>query len=169
VLASHLSSPGEEPQTILPEDRVGSRVGAYRLEALLGRGGMGGVYRARRADDAYEQEVALKVVRSGLPPYEMVRRFRLERQILARLQHPNVAALLDGGVTEDGQPYLVMQYVHGAAITEYADAQRLPLAERLRLFVTVCRAVQYAHANLVVHRDLKPSNILVTDDGHVWL
>ena len=169
VLASHLAAAGEEPQPIPPEDRVGTRIGAYRLEALVGRGGMGEVYRARRADDAYEQEVALKVVRSGLPPYEMVRRFRLERQILARLQHPNVAALLDGGVTEDGQPYLVMQYVRGVSITEYADAHRLGVRERLRLFVTVCRAVQYAHANLVVHRDLKPSNILVTDDGQVRL
>lgn len=106
VLASHLAIAEGEPLEIPPEGRVGTRVGAYRLEALVGRGGMGEVYRARRADGLYDQEVALKLVRSGLPPYEMVRRFRLERQILARLEHANVAALLDGGVTEDGQPYL---------------------------------------------------------------
>jgi serine/threonine-protein kinase len=169
VLASHLAIAEGEPLEIPPEGRVGTRVGAYRLEALVGRGGMGEVYRARRADGLYDQEVALKLVRSGLPPYEMVRRFRLERQILARLEHANVAALLDGGVTEDGQPYLVMQFVRGVPITEYADAHRLPIPDRLALFVTVCRAVQFAHANLVVHRDLKPSNILVTADGQVRL
>jgi serine/threonine-protein kinase len=169
VLASHLAMAGSEPEEVPPDRRVGTRVGAYRLEALIGRGGMGEVYRARRADDVYEQEVAVKIVRSGLPPAEMVRRFRLERQILARLEHPNVAALLDGGVTEGGQPYLVMQFVHGVPITDYVDRHRLPVADRLRLFVTACRAVQFAHANLVVHRDIKPSNILVTDDGRVRL
>ena len=169
VLASHLAMEGDEPEDPSPDSRVGSRVGAYRLEALVGQGGMGEVYRARRADEVYEQEVAVKIVRSGLPASEMVRRFRLERQILARLEHPNVAALLDGGVTEGGQPYLVMQYVHGAPITEYVDRHRLPVAARLRLFVTACRAVQFAHTNLVIHRDIKPSNILVTDDGRVRL
>jgi serine/threonine-protein kinase len=169
VLASHLAMDDEDAAVIPPEGRVGTRVGAYRLESLIGRGGMGEVYRARRADDEYEHEVAVKIVRSGLPPFEMVRRFRLERQILARLEHRNVATLLDGGVTPEGQPYLVMQYVRGSPVTEYVDAHRLPIAERLGLFVTVCRAVQFAHSNLVVHRDLKPSNIMVTDDGQVRL
>jgi serine/threonine-protein kinase len=169
VLASHLAVEGSEPEDVPPDRRVGTRVGAYRLEELVGQGGMGEVYRARRDDDVYEHEVAVKLVRSGLPPAEMARRFRLERQILARLEHPNVAALLDGGVTEGGLPYLVMQYVRGVPITEYVDARRLPLRARLRLFVTACRAVQFAHANLVVHRDIKPSNILVTADGRVRL
>jgi serine/threonine-protein kinase len=169
VLASHLAIGDDEAPAIPPERRVGTRVGAYRLDALIGRGGMGEVYRARRADEEYEHEVAVKIVRSGLPPFEMVRRFRQERQILARLEHPNVATLLDGGVTAEGQPYLVMQYVRGAPITEYADAHRLSIPDRLRLFVTVCRAVQFAHSNLVVHRDLKPSNIMVTDHDQVRL
>jgi len=147
----------------------GARLGAYRVIEEIGRGGMGKVYRAERADDQYRQEVAVKLVSSTLPPEEMARRFRIERQVLARLQHPNVATLLDAGVTGDGRPYLVMQYVRGVPITEYADAHRLPVAARLRLFATVCRTVHFAHSNLVVHRDLKPSNILVTEDGQVRL
>jgi serine/threonine-protein kinase len=147
----------------------GARIGAYRLEELIGRGGMGEVYRAQRADEQYRQEVAIKLVRSGLAARDLVQRFRVERQILASLQHPNIATLLEGGVTEDGQPFLAMQYVHGVAITEYANAHRLSIEARLQLFRTVCEAVQYAHAHLVVHRDLKPSNILVTEDGQVRL
>lgn len=147
----------------------GKRLGPYRLEERVGRGGMGEVYRAERADDQYRQEVAVKLLRATLSPDEMARRFRVERQVLARLQHPNVATLLDGGVTEDGTPYLVMQYVRGSPITDHADTSRLALAERLRLFVTVCRTVHFAHSNLVVHRDLKPSNILVTPEGEVRL
>ncbi len=169
VLASHVALADDDAPALPPERRVGSRVGAYRLDALIGRGGMGEVYRAFRDDEQYEHEVAVKIVRSGLPPFEMVRRFRQERQILARLEHPNVATLLDGGVTPEGEPYLVMQHVRGAPITDYVDARRLPVGDRLRLFMTVCRAVQFAHANLVVHRDLKPSNILVTEDGQVRL
>ena len=169
VLASHLALGTDDGAVMPPERRIGSRVGAYRLEALIGRGGMGEVYRAVRADEQYEHEVAVKIVRSGLPPLEMIRRFRQERQILARLEHPNVATLLDGGVTPEGEPYLVMQYVRGSPIIEYVDAQRLPVRDRLRLIVTVCRAVQFAHVNLVVHRDLKPSNILVTESGEVRL
>jgi len=169
VLASHLAMETDGLPDVSPEGRVGARVGAWRLEERIGRGGMGEVYRARRADEQYEQEVAIKIVRSGLSPWEMVRRFRLERQILARLEHPNVAALLDGGVTEEGQPYLVMQFVRGAPITAWVDTHALPVRDRLQLFVSVCRAVQFAHTNLVVHRDLKPSNILVTDDGQVRL
>ncbi|HEX7091973.1 MAG TPA: tetratricopeptide repeat protein [Longimicrobiales bacterium] len=158
----------EEPAPRLP-DRAGSRIGAYRLEELVGRGGMGEVYRAERVDGQYREEVAIKLVLGTAGGEEMVRRFRVERQILANLRHPNIATLLEGGVTGDGQPYLVMEYVRGLPITEYADAKRLSLEARLRLFRTVCDAVQYAHANLVVHRDLKPSNILVTDDGRVRL
>ena len=175
VLASHRAVGADEPlQTGAgsepsSEGLVGARVGAWRLEGRVGRGGMGEVYRARRADEEYDQEAAVKIVRTGLSSWEMVRRFRLERQILARLEHPNISTLLDGGVTPEGHPYLVMQFVRGVPITEYADVHRLSVRERLGLFVTVCRTVQFAHSSLVVHRDLKPSNILVTDDGRVRL
>ena len=147
----------------------GTRLGPYLLDERIGWGGMAEVYRAHRIDEQYRQRVAVKLVRSSLPAAEMDRRFRLERQLLARLQHPNVATLLDGGVAPDGRPYLVMEFVDGVPVTEYADAQRLTLTERLCLFVEVCRTVQFAHANLVVHRDLKPSNILVTKEGRVRL
>jgi serine/threonine-protein kinase len=168
LLAAHPANGEGDDAQPAPGRRVGTSVGAYRLDALIGDG-LGEVYRAHRAGEQYEHEVAVKIVRSGLPVFEMVRRFRQERQILARLEHPNVATLLDGGVTAEGQPYLVMQYVCGSTITEYVDTRALAISERLRLFVTVCRAVQFAHANLVVHRDLRPSNILVTDDGQVRL
>ncbi len=144
---------------------IGSRLGAYSVEALIGHGGMGEVYRASRADDEYHQHVAIKVIRSGRSTPDSARRFRVERQILATLQHPNIATLLDGGVTPTGEPFLVMQYVDGAPITRYADEKGLSVAERLRLFNVVANAVQFAHAHLIVHRDLKPSNILVTADG----
>ncbi len=145
---------------------AGTRLGGYRLESLVGHGGMGEVYRAVRADEVYQQDVAIKVIRSGRVTPEAVQRFRVERQILASLQHPDIATLLDGGVTPAGEPYLVMQFVDGVPITRHADSKGLGLRERLRLFTRVAQAVQYAHANLVVHRDLKPSNILVTGDGH---
>lgn len=169
VLAAHMAVEEGGPDEVPPDRRIGTRVGAWRLDRLLGRGGMGEVYLARRDDDQYEQEAAVKLVRSGLPTHEMIRRFRVERQILAHLEHPNVATLMDGGVTPEGQPYLVMQYVRGVPIDEYADVQRLAIRERLRLFVAVCRTVQFAHSRLVVHRDLKPSNILVTGEGGVRL
>lgn len=169
VLEAHEAVEGGGPDDVPADRRIGTRVGVWRLERLLGRGGMGEVYLARRDDDQYDQEAAVKLVRSGLPTHEMIRRFRVERQILAHLEHPNIAALLDGGVTSDGQPYLVMQFVPGEPIDAYADAHRLTVRERLRLFVAVCRAVQFAHASLVVHRDLKPSNILVTEGGDVRL
>ncbi len=176
VLAAHLASGGSEDQLLTgvpappePGSLVGARIGHYRLEERVGRGGMGEVYRARRTDHEYERQVAIKVVRAGRDSAEMIRRFRIERQILARLEHPNIATLLDGGLTEAGQPYLVMPFVGGAPITAYADQRRLGLAERLALFGTVCDAVQFAHANLVVHRDIKPSNVLVTDEGQVRL
>ena len=144
------------------------RIGIYAVDARIGQGGMGTVYRAHRADGAYEQEVAIKVLKQ--PDHaEHTQRFLAERQILARLSHPHIARLLDGGLTDAGQPYLVMEYVDGQPLTTYCDERRLSINERLALFCTVCDAVQYAHRNLVVHRDLKPSNILVTADGKVKL
>ena len=137
----------------------------YRIVRELGRGGMGIVYLARRADEEYDQLVAVKLIRHGLDSGAIVRRFLRERQILAELSHPNIARLLDGGSTADGCPYLVMEYVAGEPITVYCDRNRLTLRRRLALFLQVCTAVQYAHQRWVVHRDLKASNILVTADG----
>ncbi len=151
--------PSETPS--LPE-----HVGPYRILELIGQGGMGQVFLAERADDQYRQRVALKVVRSDFGTDFLKERFRTERQILAQLQHPSISTLLDGGVTDDGRPYLVMQYEPGIRITEYCDEHLLSIRERLTLFAKVCEAVQFAHANLVVHRDLKPSNILVSEQGH---
>jgi serine/threonine protein kinase/tetratricopeptide (TPR) repeat protein len=145
--------------------RVGGQIGPYRVTGELGRGGMGEVYRAVRADGNFTKEVALKVVRGGIDAAFIVDRFRNERQILASLDHPNIARLLDGGTTEDGLPYLVMELVDGAPIDVYCDAHRLTIRDRLRLFREVCAAVQYAHQRLVVHRDIKPTNVLVTSAG----
>jgi eukaryotic-like serine/threonine-protein kinase len=146
----------------------GSRqFGPYRLLRLIGRGGMGEVHLAERSDGQFEQRVALKLLPHPTPG--LVQRFRQERQILARLEHPNIARLLDGGVGEEGVPYFVMDHVQGEAITRYAQDNELSVRERLELFLRVGDAVQYAHRNLVVHRDLKPSNILVSDDGTVKL
>jgi len=142
----------------------GRRFGSYRLIRELGRGGMGVVCLAVRDDQEYESEVAIKLVRPGLDTDFILRRFRRERQILARLQHPNIARLLDGG-TEDGIPYLVMEYIPGSWITKYAAEKRLGLMDRLRLFLPVCAAVSYAHRNFIVHRDLKPGNILIDENG----
>jgi serine/threonine-protein kinase len=141
------------------------RVGAYEILHEIGHGGMGTVYLATRDDDTFRKRVALKIVKRGMDTDEIVRRFRYERQILAGLDHPNIARLLDGGTTPDGLPYFAMEYVEGQPITEFCDTQRLDTRQRLILFQTVCRAVQHAHQNLVVHRDLKPANILVTADG----
>ncbi len=140
------------------------RLGPYRIISEIGQGGMGTVYLGERADGAFEQRVAIKVVR-GLLDQERVRRFRAERQILASLQHPNIARLVDGGTTSDGWPYLVMEYVEGRPIDVHARDQHLTLEERLRLFLVVCEAVGHAHRHLIVHRDIKPSNIIVTADG----
>jgi serine/threonine-protein kinase len=144
---------------------VGQRIGPYETVRELGHGGMGAVYLAVRADDEYRKQVAIKLVRGGLDSPEMLQRFRSERQILANLDHPHIARLLDGGTTEAGAPYVVMEYVDGEPIDEYCDRHTLSTVERLKLFRTVCSAVHYAHQNLVVHRDIKPSNILVTADG----
>ncbi|HLA62982.1 MAG TPA: serine/threonine-protein kinase, partial [Rhodothermales bacterium] len=145
------------------------QVGPYRLVREVGRGGMGTVFLAERADGQYVQRVALKLIRSGGASAEAQRRFRAERQILARLAHPGIARLLDGGLTPpapdapDGLPYLVMEYVAGEELPAYCDARGLGLDARLALFLQVGDAVAYAHRNLVVHRDLKPSNVLVTE------
>ncbi len=157
--------------TLLPAAETGEApvIGNYEIERELGRGGMGAVYLARRADGQFEQEVALKVVKRGMDTDDILRRFRHERQILAALHHPHIAPLHDGGVTDDGRPFLAMEYVDGQSIDRYCDNQRLSVDARLQLFQTVCEAVQYAHQNLIVHRDLKPSNILVTNDGTVKL
>ena len=147
------------------DPRIGRQVGPYRLIAELGHGGMGTVYRAERADSAYRASVAIKFVRGALAGPDAERRFRSERQILADLDHPNIARLLDGGAAHDGTPYLVMEVVDGEAIDQYCEGRGLELPARLELFRAVCGAVQYAHQSLVIHRDLKPSNILVTQDG----
>lgn len=162
------SNPLDQPPDLsafLPPDPQGQRVGPYRILRELGRGGMGVVYLAERADQAFDKKVALKVLRWGRLTSEAVARFRQERQILADLAHPNIARLLDGGTTTDGTPYLVMEYVEGIPIDVWCRQQQLPLAARLELMVKVCDAVAHAHRNLVVHRDLKPGNILVGSDG----
>jgi serine/threonine-protein kinase len=148
---------------------AGTRMGPYRIEREIGRGGMGVVYLAERGDGQFEERVALKVLKKGVDSEEILRRFLQERQILAWLRHPNIASLLDGGLADDGVPYFVMEHVDGEPITRYCDARRLDVTARLTLFRQVCRGVQHAHNNLVVHRDLKPSNILVTAAGEVKL
>jgi serine/threonine protein kinase/tetratricopeptide (TPR) repeat protein len=144
---------------------VGKRIGPYQITREIGHGGMGTVYLAVRADDQYKKQVAIKLVNRGMDTEIILRRFTMERQILANLEHPNIARLLEGGSTPDGLPYFVMEYIEGEPINEYCDARRFSTAERLELFREVCGALQYAHQNLVVHRDIKPSNILVTADG----
>ena len=144
-------------------------IGPYRVLRRLARGGMGEVHLAEHVDGHFRRLVAVKLLRPGLEFTDVLDRFRLERELLGRLTHPSVVPLLDGGSTSDGRPYLVLQYVDGLPITDYCVERRLPVRERLRLFVALCRAVQYAHSNLVVHRDLKPSNILVTPDGEIRL
>ena len=154
-----------EEEAALPGAFVGRRLGAYQLLQEVGEGGMGTVYRAVRADGAFERQVAVKMIRLDRGGEFFLRRFNTERQILARLDHPGIARVLDGGATEQGVPYVVMEFVDGVAIDEYCTARRLSIPERLELFCAVCSAVQHAHQNLIVHRDLKPSNVLVTADG----
>ncbi|HEY4581417.1 MAG TPA: protein kinase, partial [Lysobacter sp.] len=161
-----LAEPIVVPRALL---REGSEVGPYRLETLLGEGGMGQVWRASRADGLYQRRVALKLLRPGLTDENLRLRFARERQILARLAHPHIAGLLDAGVSPEGLPYLALEYVEGEPITRYWQRLDVPLDARLRMFRQVCAAVSHAHANLVVHCDLKPSNILVTQDGQVRL
>lgn len=178
LIAAHEAPSGNRAQTVLSEppsnlltlheveSLIGKRIGSYKVISELGRGGMGTVCLAVRDDDHYQKRVAIKVVKRGMDTDEIVRRFRYERQILASLDHPNISRILDGGTTDDGLPYFVMEYVEGLSITNYCDAHKLSTTERLGLFRTVCLAVSFAHQNLVVHRDLKPSNIIVTEAGH---
>ncbi|MDZ4799253.1 MAG: protein kinase [Bryobacteraceae bacterium] len=156
--------PGSRSRVFHSEDLSGHTIGYYELLRLIGKGGMGTVYAARRADQEFNKLVAVKLVKPGMESEEILRRFKHERQVLAGLDHPNIARLLDGG-TEDGTPYLVMEYVEGTAIDVYCKTQQLPVAEKLNLFCTVCSAVQYAHQSLVVHRDIKPPNIMVSTEG----
>jgi tetratricopeptide (TPR) repeat protein/tRNA A-37 threonylcarbamoyl transferase component Bud32 len=157
------------PESVPPPPWLGRRLGPFRLVSLIAQGGMGQVYLGERADGQFEQQVAIKLMREGLFDPAMVERFKAERQILASLDHPNLAKVLDGGLTEDGAPYFVMERVVGVPVDVYAQRQSLDVPARLRLFRTVCAVVHYAHQKGVVHRDLKPSNILVTDEGVVKL
>ncbi len=159
-----------DPGWVKPEERhVGERIGPYRLTRAVGSGGMGVVYLAERADGSFEQQVAVKLLHPGLHPGERARRFDVERRALARLEHPNIARMIDGGATADGQLFLVMEYVDGVPIDRYCSDHDTPVRERLDLFRRICSAVAYAHRNLIIHRDLKPGNILVNAEGQVKL
>ncbi len=153
----------------LPGLRAGVSIGPYRIERMLGEGGMGQVWLAQRNDGLYQRRVALKLLRPGLADPNLRLRFTRERQILARLEHPHIARLLDAGISSDGQPYLALEYVEGQPITDWCRANEITIDARLHLFQQICRALSHAHANLIVHRDLKPSNILVTPLGEVRL
>jgi len=166
VRAFELAADGEEESS---EPAAPERVGAYRILREIGRGGLATVYLAERADEHFRKQVAVKVLRRGLDTDDVLQRFRHERQILARFEHPNIARLLDGGSTEDGRPFFVMEQVAGEPIDAYCASQRLGLRQRIELFRTVCEAVSYAHQSLVVHRDLKPSNKLVAEGDQVKL
>jgi serine/threonine protein kinase/tetratricopeptide (TPR) repeat protein len=161
--------PGPSGGDITDPMEIPARIGIYRIVSELGRGGMGVVFLAERDDGQFWRRVAIKVISGGAQSVDQRARFEAERQILATLDHPNIARLYDGGVTEDGRPYLVMEYVHGLPIDEYCRTHDLSVGERVRLFCTVARAVHHAHRRLVVHRDLKPTNILVTNDGEAKL
>ncbi|HYG81024.1 MAG TPA: protein kinase [Pyrinomonadaceae bacterium] len=151
---------------LIDEDPViGQLIGAYKVVRQIGRGGMGAVYMAERADNAFQKRVAIKLIKRGMDTDFILRRFRNERQILASLDHPYIARLLDGGTTEDGLPYFVMEYIEGLPIYRFCDERNMGITERLRLFRQVCDAVHYAHRHLVIHRDIKPGNILVTAEG----
>jgi eukaryotic-like serine/threonine-protein kinase len=157
--AANPSEPGTS------EPRLGRHIGPYELLEEIGSGGMGEVFKARRADDEYQRLVAIKLIRIGLDSAFVIQQFRHERQILAGFDHPNIARLLDGGSTAEGLPYLVMELITGERIDRYCDSHRLDTTARLRLFLQVCSAAQYAHQHLIIHRDLKPNNILVDGDG----
>jgi len=139
-----------------------AKIGPYRLLKLLGQGGMGVVYLAEQ-DEPVHRQVALKIIRPGMDTQRVIRRFEMERQALAMMDHPNVAKVLDAGTTDNGRPYFAMELVDGKRITEYCDEQRLSIPERLELFIPVCQAIQHAHQKGIIHRDIKPSNILVAE------
>jgi eukaryotic-like serine/threonine-protein kinase len=149
--------------------RTGTRIGAYEIDCLIGRGGMGEVWMAKRCDGHFEGHCAVKFLSRLAASPELIARFRREGRLLARLTHPNIARLLDAGTTEDGKPYLALEYIHGQRIDHYCESRALSLQARVRLFIDVIAAVAHAHSQLVIHRDLKPSNVLVTDDGEVKL
>lgn len=155
----------EQTEEELVTSLAGQRIGPYQIIREIGRGGMGTVYLAERADDQYRKQVAIKLIKRGMDTDAILHRFMMERQILANLEHPHIARLLDGGTSSDGRPYFVMEYIQGQTITEYCDERRMTTAARLELFRHVCSALQYAHQNLVVHRDIKPGNIIVTAEG----
>ena len=156
---------GEAALLLENQALIGSRLGAYRVIKELGHGGMGAVYLAERDDGEYRKQVAIKVVKRGMDTVDVLERFRHERQILANLEHPYIARLLDGGATFDGRPFFVMEFVEGQPLDDYCDEHKLDIKARCRLFLGICEAVSHAHRNLVVHRDLKPGNIFVTPDG----
>src|ERR1700683_4151220 len=164
IFPHKLTSPLEADSAL-----IGKQFGPYRVLSLLGYGGMGSVWLAERVDGLFTRQVALKLVHPALKSRVLTERFTREREILASLNHPNIARLLDAGFAEDGQPYLALDYVAGTPLTTYCDDRRLSVHERLELFQQVLSAVQYAHAHLVIHRDLKPANMLVTDQGRVQL
>jgi len=151
----------EEPPSI----QSGQLIGPYRVVHEIGRGGMGAVYLAERADQQYQKQVAIKLIKRGMDTDAVLRHFRNERQILASFDHPNIARLFDAGTTEDGLPYFVMEYVEGVPIDRYCNERALAIRERLELFREACAAVSYAHRHAVIHRDIKLSNILVTNEG----
>ena len=166
-VADFIEEPAVDISRLLTDETgmVGKKIGPYLIEAEIGRGGMGAVYKAVRADEHFEKRVAIKLIKRGFDTDDIVKRFRHERQILAALTHPHITRLLDGGATDDGLPYLVMDFVEGLPLAKYCENTKLSLHDRLHLFLQVCSAVTYAHQNLVVHRDIKPSNILVTHGG----
>ena len=147
------------------DDFLGQQIGVYKLTRQIGRGGMGAVYQAERADGEFHQTVAIKLIKRGMDTEFIVRRFRHERQILASFEHPFIARLLDGGTTSDGVPYFVMEYILGETLYNYCDGNRLPIRERLKVFQKVCSAIEYAHERQIIHRDIKPSNILINRSG----
>ncbi|HRH43592.1 MAG TPA: serine/threonine-protein kinase [Pyrinomonadaceae bacterium] len=153
----------EVPNT---QNFIDQKIGVYRLKKEIGRGGMGAVYLAEREDGEFRQKVAIKLIKRGMDSDFIIQRFRHERQILAQMKHPNVAHLFDGGTTEAGLPYFVMEYIEGKTLYNYCDDNKLNLDERLQIFQKVCSAVEYAHEKQIIHRDLKPSNILVTNQGN---
>lgn len=160
-----IESAGDASADDPPDHLVGRTVGKYRLEERIASGGMGVVYRARRVDGVFEQQVAVKLIRAEAATREMRVRFEFERQALARLSHPNIATVLDGGTTEEGTPFLVMEFIDGQPLDRWCDAQRASLAQRVDLFIDICRAVHFAHTHLILHRDIKPANILVDAAG----
>lgn len=160
---------GGVSDAIEPDEVMPTRIGAYRIVELIGRGGMGAVYRGERATGDFTRKAAIKIIKAGLLSELLVERFLRERQTLAGLIHPNIAQLYDGGETESGSPYIVMELIDGLPLLQWCDEHALPMADRLRLFCDICSAVAFAHRNLIVHRDLTPSNVLVTQDGIVKL